>query len=355
MKRAAVGTRTGRRLAALGSLAGVLLLLAAAVAAPATAAPGDLDLTFSGDGRQTTDLGSGTSEAAAAVRQPDGKIVVVGTNHSAELNDGFALARYNADGSLDTSFSGNGIAGDRVRGLRRGVRRGAPGRRQDRRGRCRRQRRLRARPLQHQRLARHELLRRRQADDRPGGHVQRRRGKRGGDPGRRQDRRGRRRRGGLTHWRHDDFGLARYNANGSLDTSFSGDGKTRTHFAGVDAARGVAIQADGKIVAVGTSRFGTFDADFALARYNTNGSLDTSFSADGKQRTDFGGIDQDVGHGVAIQADGKIVAVGGTCRRRLRARPLQHQRLARHELLRRRQGDDRLRGLRALERGGDSG
>ena len=53
--------------------------------------------------------------------------------------------------------------------------------------------------------------------------------------------------------------------------------------------------------------------DFALARYNPNGSLDTSFSGDGKQTTDFG--DGDVANGVAIQGDGKIVAVGRGRRR----------------------------------------
>ena len=49
--------------------------------------------------------------------------------------------------------------------------------------------------------------------------------------------------------------------------------------------------------------------DFGLARYNPNGSLDPSFSGDGKQTTDLGGLDQ--ANGVAVQGDGKIVAVGG--------------------------------------------
>ncbi len=101
----AVRTRTGRHVAALGSLAGVLLLLAAVVAAPAQAAPGDLDLTFSGDGEQTTDFGFGVASAAATVRQPDGKIVAVGASIA---GDQFAVARYNPNGSLDTSFSGDG-------------------------------------------------------------------------------------------------------------------------------------------------------------------------------------------------------------------------------------------------------
>src|SRR5207342_1892113 len=78
-----------------------------------------------------------------------------------------------------------------------------------------------------------------------------------------------------------------------------------TDFGGFEEARGVALQADGKIVAVGVT-----GQDFALARYNPNGSLDTSFSGDGKQTTDFGSVRYDQANGVAVQADGKIVAVG---------------------------------------------
>ena len=71
-------------------------------------------------------------------------------------------------------------------------------------------------------------------------------------------------------------------------------------------------------------------SDFALARYNPDGSLDTNFSGDGKQTTVFGGLRR-AAPGVALQSDGKIVAVGGTPgSTRLRAHPLQPQRLARH-------------------------
>ena len=105
------------------------------------------------------------------------------------------------------------------------------------------------------------------------------------------------------------FGLARYNPNGSLDTSFSGDGKQTTDFGGSAGARDVALQGDGKIVAVGGAG-GAASSDFALARYNPNGSLDTSFSGDGTQTTDFGFGDLDSAGGVALQGDGKIVAVG---------------------------------------------
>jgi uncharacterized delta-60 repeat protein len=101
-----------------------------------------------------------------------------------------------------------------------------------------------------------------------------------------------------------DFALTRYNSDGSLDTSFDGDGKLVTDLGSSDRADAVAIQGDGKIVAAGRS-----GGDFALARYNSDGSLDTSFDGDGKLVTDFGTAD-DFAYGVAIQGDGKLVAVG---------------------------------------------
>ena len=79
-------------------------VIAAAVApASASAAPGDLDVSFSGDGKQTTDFG-GADAAAAVAMQADGKIVVAGSS-----GGNFALARYGADGALDPSFSGDGL------------------------------------------------------------------------------------------------------------------------------------------------------------------------------------------------------------------------------------------------------
>jgi len=71
----------------------------------------------------------------------------------------------------------------------------------------------------------------------------------------------------------------------------------------------VAIQPDGKIVVAGHARNGR-TTDFALARYNPNGSLDTTFDADGKVLTHFNGLDQI--NAVALQSDGKIVAAGNT-------------------------------------------
>jgi uncharacterized delta-60 repeat protein len=108
-----------------------------------------------------------------------------------------------------------------------------------------------------------------------------------------------------------DFALARYNSNGTLDTRFSTDGKVTTNFGSPnDAAFSVAVQSDGKIVAAGgtiLSRGG----DFALARYDSNGSLDTSFGRGGKVTTDIAGPSDSV-NSIAVQSDGKTVAVGRT-------------------------------------------
>ena len=76
-----------------------------------------------------------------------------------------------------------------------------------------------------------------------------------------------------------------------------------------DRAYSVAIQSDGKIVAAGNSYGDGSNADFALVRYNTDGSLDTNFGIDGKVTTAIGSGD-DYAKSVAIQSDGKIVAAG---------------------------------------------
>ena len=104
-----------------------------------------------------------------------------------------------------------------------------------------------------------------------------------------------------------DFALARYNADGSLDNSFGIGGRVRTDFFGLDdVANAVARQADGKIIAAGTARVG-FDLRIALARYNVDGSLDSTFDGDGKAVTpDASGV----AYGVVVQPDGKILVAG---------------------------------------------
>ena len=102
-----------------------------------------------------------------------------------------------------------------------------------------------------------------------------------------------------------DFALARYNGDGGLDTGFDADGRVTTAFADADVIGGVRLQSDGKIVVSGFSDF-----DFALARYNPTGTLDSGFSGDGKVTTDFGSGTLDRSSDLALQSDGKIVVAG---------------------------------------------
>jgi uncharacterized delta-60 repeat protein len=85
-----------------------------------------------------------------------------------------------------------------------------------------------------------------------------------------------------------DFAIARFNVDGLLDTTFGvdGNGKILTHVGNPDfesTASAVAIQPDGKIVVVGLGRDSDGGRGVALARFLPNGSFDTSFSGDGKQ------------------------------------------------------------------------
>src|SRR5437764_451212 len=87
-----------------------------------------------------------------------------------------------------------------------------------------------------------------------------------------------------------DFLLARFNANGSLDTTFGSHGVVTTDFGSdQDAASAMVVQADGKIVLAGQTLSVGTSYDFALARFNANGSLDTTFGSAGHVVTDFNG------------------------------------------------------------------
>jgi len=106
----------------------------------------------------------------------------------------------------------------------------------------------------------------------------------------------------------NDFALARYNANGSLDTTFGASGKVMTDFEGDDYLRGAAMQSDGKIIVAGASFLGCC-GNLVLARYNTDGNLDATFGTDGKVSTDLGGNDSPFGLG--IRTDDKILLSAG--------------------------------------------
>jgi uncharacterized delta-60 repeat protein len=247
------GTIRARRIVVtlLAALVGSAILVSAATGA---ADPGDLDDSYSGDGRVLTDLGGVDAGKAVAV-QPDGKIVVVGqTEGPTALIQGTALARYNTDGSLDTSFgAGDGFV-------------------------------VTDSPTT-------DIL----ASDvavQPDGKIVV-----GGSSNERSGSTG------------SDFMAIRYQPDGELDDSFAGDGIATVDFGTPnDLASGVAIDPDGKVVLGGN--VGGAGSDLAVARLDQNGQPDTSFSGDGMETADAGG--QESGNDVAIQDDGGIVVVGET-------------------------------------------
>jgi len=225
----------------------------------AQAAGGDLDPTFGTGGMVMTDLSRSTDIANAVAVQSDGKLVVVGQTYKNNdySTEDFAVARYNTDGTLDTTFGRGGK-----------VRTDFPG--------------LAAVPSS--------------VVIQPDGKIV--------VAG-----------GAFPLFTFlGDFKVVRYNPNGSLDRSFGSGGIVTTTFPEGSYAFDVALQPDGKIIAAGTV-FVDFnpgdisDTDFALARYNSDGSLDTTFGNGGTVMTDYFGFEDDV-FSVLIQPDGKIVAVG---------------------------------------------
>lgn len=112
-----------------------------------------------------------------------------------------------------------------------------------------------------------------------------------------------------------DFSAARFLSDGTLDASFNGDGMASVGgfqaFGGHDECYDAVLQADGKLVMVGgTEGFTLLDEDFALARLNIDGSLDGSFDGDGRVKTGFGDF-YDRAYAVTIQpSDQRIVVVG---------------------------------------------
>ena len=240
------------------ALAGVILtcLVSPQVA---QAAAGDLDPTFGTGGMVTTDLKRSTDIANAVAVQADGKLVVVGTTYNQNdfSDEDFVVARYNTDGTLDNTFGSRGR-----------VKTDFPG--------------LAAVPSS--------------VVIQPDGKIV--------VAG-----------GAFPLFTFlGNFEVVRYNRNGSLDTSFGNGGIVTTTFPEGSYASDVALQSDGKIIAAGTV-FVDFDpgemsdTDFALARYNPDGTPDATFGSGGQISTDFLGHEDDA-FSVLIQPDGKIVAVG---------------------------------------------
>lgn len=214
-------------------------------------ADGTLDLSFDGDGKVLTAVGATHSIANAMAVQTDGKIVLAGTASNA-ANWDFAVARYLPNGTLDAGFDADGKLVTPISNLTD--------------------------------TARAIVI---QAD----GKIVI-----GGD--------------GYNGGSNRDFVLVRYNASGALDINFDNDGKSFVEMGSSnDIVNALAIQADGKIIAAGQG--GSPDLNFALARYTTDGFLDTDFDVDGRIYTNFSFGSADAVRSMAIQTDGKIV-VGGT-------------------------------------------
>jgi len=215
---------------------------------------GTLDPSFGSGGRVVTDFGARNDDAFAILVQPDGRLVAVGSAIQPGQVQDFAAARYLANGTLDGSF---GTGGKVMTDF------GAAGFDQ----------------------ARSAVL---QPDGKivaAGFAISN---------------------GGLTQ----PFALARWDGNGVLDPGFDGDGLQKVDFSSfMQAAYKVLLQPDGKILAVGFADTESSDSDFLVARLKSDGSLDASFDGDGKVRTSFGNLNGGA-KGAVLQPDGRLVAAG---------------------------------------------
>lgn len=103
--------------------------------------------------------------------------------------------------------------------------------------------------------------------------------------------------------------LLRYNTNGSLDNTFDADGYVLNVIDLGAASNALIIQADGKIVTAGSTNDGTYTA-INLVRYNTNGSIDNSFDVDGIVKTRFTALSNESATDITLQPDGKYIVAG---------------------------------------------
>ncbi len=235
-----------------------LVLFVALLATPAQAAPaGELDPTFTLDGRVITSVGNSIDQANAVAVQPDGRIVAGGGTLSAECgvsgcDTHWALLRYQSNGFLDPNFGGGDgiVTTDMGSGSIYDI-----------------------------------------AIQGDGKIVAVGDGFEGVE---------------------NDFVVARYLANGTPDSNFGSGGIVRTDFGLHDAASAVAINPDGTIVVAGSQGLAApaFNSTFALARYLTTGLPDTTFDGDGKAVTIIG-TETSFANDVALQG-GKPVAVGAS-------------------------------------------
>jgi len=219
---------------------------------------GSLDTTFDGDGIAIIPVSTREDRATNVAVQSDGKIVVSGNSREASSSYNFAVVRLNSDGTPDQTFDGDGIV----------ITSTSP----------------------NNDFAQDVIV---QSDNKI---VVCGQGQVSGQM---------------------NITVVRYNVNGSLDTSFDGDGIAITQFPqGASGSQAVALQTDGKIVVAGAIGIGGqfLESIFGFARYNTNGSLDTSFGNNGTVGVDvrIGVPRQNAAQELLIQPDNKIVAVGNS-------------------------------------------
>lgn len=212
---------------------------------------GSIDSTFDFDGIVVTSVGTNEDQAEAILLQPDGKILVAGRSDNGAVNTDFSLVRYNTDGSLDLTFDTDGKV---ITDL------GSP---YDE---------AKAISLQ------------------PDGKILLA--------------------GNFGLNAVSDFAVLRYNTDGSLDTSFDGDGIVTTDIASYgDFASAISLQPDGKILVAGMSVYGGAYTDFSLVRYNSDGSLDHTLDSDGMITTSIGNFGEGATD-MCLQPDGKILLAG---------------------------------------------
>jgi uncharacterized delta-60 repeat protein len=210
---------------------------------------GSFDTSFGDDGTSWADFG-GYEYGVAAALQPDGKVVVAG---STSVNYDIAVVRFNPNGSLDAGFDPGGSDG--------------PGKKTFDYGGLDVAQAVLVQPDHKIVLA-----------------------GRGG-PNR-------------------DFAVTRLNPDGSFDTSFGDGGTSAADFGGDDEGFAAALQRNGKIVVAGNTPVSEVNDDVAVARLQPDGTLDTTFSFDGRTTVNFGGFD--FANAVALQPDGRIVLAGSS-------------------------------------------
>ena len=107
----------------------------------------------------------------------------------------------------------------------------------------------------------------------------------------------------------DNVLVLRYNSDGTLDTTFGANGIILTKVGDYDYGYSVVIQPDGKIVVAGSTLKGS-DTYALVLRYNSDGSLDDTFGTNGVVKYD--GIGSDIAYKAALQSDGKIIITGSS-------------------------------------------